>query len=95
MPYVLSIGWVAFFEELEDANLNVRGLTVFWNGADNLHSDLSLTREMCSLDDLSKGALAEKTHDAIWHEGRGVRRGNSRIAGDSHRPPMISSGVTT
>ena len=81
MPYALSIGWVAFLEELEDANLNVRGFAVFWNGADNLHSDLSLAGEVCGLDDLAKGPLTEKAHDAIWHEGRGVRRGTAASLG--------------
>ena len=81
MPYALSIGWVALLEELEDANLNVRGLAVFWNGADDLHSDLSLAGEVCGLDDLAKGPLAEKAHDAIWHEGRGVRRGTAAPLG--------------
>lgn len=77
MPYALSIGWVAFLEELEDPNLNVRGLAVLWNSADNLYSDFSLAGEVCSLDDLAEGALAKKAHDAIWHEGRGVRRGTA------------------
>ena len=81
MPYALSIGRVAFLEELEDANLNVRGLAVFWNGADNLHSDLSLAGEVCGLNDLAKGPLTEKAHDAIWHEGRGVRRGTAASLG--------------
>jgi hypothetical protein len=75
--YVLSISRVAVLEELEDADLNVRGLTVLWDGTDNLHSDFSLAGEVCGLDDLAKGALTEKAHDAIWHEGRGVRRGTS------------------
>ena len=78
---VLSVGRVALLEELEDADLNVRGLTVLWDGTNNLHSDFSLAGEVCGLNDLTKGALAKKAHDAIWHEGRGVRRGAAASLG--------------
>lgn len=75
--YALSIGGVAVLEELEDADLNVRGFAVLWDGTDDLHSDFSLTGKVCGLDDLAKGALTEKAHDAIWYKGRGVRRGTA------------------
>jgi len=77
----LSVGWVAFLEELEDTDLNIRGLAVFWNGANNLHSDLSRAGEVCGRDDLAKCALTEEAHDAIWHDGRGVRRGTAASLG--------------
>lgn len=79
--YALSISRVALLEELEHADFNVRGLAVLWNGADNLHSDLSLAGEVCGLNDLAKGALTKKAHNAIWHEGRGVRRGTAASLG--------------
>lgn len=65
---LLSIERVSFFERLEHSNLNLTGVAIFGDGANNFYGYFGVRLGVESLYDFSKSPLSQKTDRTICND---------------------------